>query len=424
MKMKRILRAVAITFLVPAITNAQAVSDQVEIGAGYANQGYYSLTDGEIGQVAKADWDLAFEASGFGSGIRINGANNIKLWRYPNADNSEFGTSLDTNGLYMWPQLVDSDTSWSFGAFNQTRNFNNSLDLGWGNYNTITHAVTGDSLFIIELSNGDYKQMDIIQLMGGKFEFRYADLDGQNVIQDEIVKSDYANKNFGYYSILNEEALDLEPTTNDSWDLLFTSYITMLGPNMPYGVTGVLMNKNIEVAKAEGVNDQESYNDWNSETYSHLINTIGYDWKSFNMQAFQFELDEELVFFIKSTNNEVWKLYFTGFGGSANGLFEFNKELLSTASIEDEGENENLLSVYPNPNNGNNISIIYDVNILYSDIIITITDFTGKIAFQELHSNNGEFSELKLNNLNLNKGGYIVSLNFGEQVLRQKLIVQ
>lgn len=421
--MRKILYIVAVAIATPYFSTAQSVSGQIEIGTGYANQGYYSLSNGEIGQVSKADWDIAFEASGFGSGIRINGANNVKLWRYPNADNGEFGTALDTTGLSIWPQLVDSDTSWSFGAFNQTRNFNNSLDLGWGNYNTITHAVNGDSLFIIELPNGDYKQMDIIQLMGGTFEFRYADLDGQNIIQDEVIKADYSNKNFGYYSILNEEALDLEPTTNDSWDLLFTSYVTMLGPNMPYGVTGVLTNKNVDVAKAEGVSDQESYNDWNSETYSHLINTIGYDWKSFNMQSFQFELNEELVFFIKSIDNEVWKLYFTGFGGSSNGIFEFQKELLSTSSIQEMNEKENLLSVYPNPNNGDNISIIYDINKLYSDLVITITDFTGKIAFQQAHINHGEFSELKINNLNLNKGGYIVNLNFGNQVLRQKLII-
>lgn len=422
--MKRIIQTVALTFIVPFSMQAQSASGSVEIGSGYANQAYYSLQNDEIGQVDKTQWDLAFEASGFGSGIRSNGANGVKVWRYPNADNSEFGTALDTNGLYTWPQLVDSDTSWAFGALNQTRNFSNAFDLGWGTYNQITHAVTGDSLFIIELPGDEFRQLDIIQLMGGKFEFRFADLDGNNVVEDEVLKGDYSGKNFGYYSILDEEARDLEPTTNNSWDLLFTTYVTMLSPTMPYGVSGVLTNNGVEVARAEGVNDQASYNDWNSQNYSHWINQIGWDWKSFNSQSFQFELDEELVFFIKSVDNEVWKLYFTGFGGSANGLFEFEKELLSTASIQTENNKENILSIYPNPSNGSELTLLYEIDPIYTNLVITVTDYTGKVAYQKAQVNQGVFSEMKINDLNLNKGGYIVSIQFGDQVLRKKLIVQ
>jgi hypothetical protein len=422
--MKRALQILLLSIGLPSLLYAQAVAVQVEIGAGYANQAYYSLSNGEIGQVEKADWDIAFEASGFGSGIRINGANGVKLWRYPNADNSEFGTALDTTGLYMWPELTNSDTSWSYGAFNKTDDINNDLDLGWGNYNTITHAVNGDSLFIIELPGNDFRQIDIIQLMGGTFDFRIADLDGQNVIEEELVKSDYADKNFGFYSITNGQTIDLEPATNDAWDLLFTTYVVMLGPNMPYGVSGVLTNEGVEVARAEGVSDQASFNDWNSQNYNHWINQIGYDWKSFNNQTFQFELDEELVFFVKSKDNEVWKLYFTDFGGSSNGLYEFQKELLSTASIETENQKENILSVYPNPSNGSELTVLYDIDPAFSNLTMTITDYTGKIAYQQEHNNQGGFSELQFNGLALNKGSYILSVNYGAHVLRKKLIIQ
>ena len=421
--MKRIIQTVALTFIVPFSMQAQSASGSVEIGPGYANQAYYSLQNDEVGQVDKTQWDLAFEASGFGSGIRSNGANDVKVWRYPNADNSEFGTALDTNGLYTWPQLVDSDTSWSLGAFNQSQNFNDGFDLGWGTYNQITHAVTGDSLFIIELPGDEFRQLDIIQLMGGKFEFRFADLDGNNVVEDEVVKGDYSGKNFGYYSILDEEARDLEPTTNDSWDLLFTSYVTMLSPTMPYGVTGVLTNAGVEVAQVDDV-DQETYADFNSHTFSHYINEIGWDWKSFNMQSFAFDLEEERVFFIKSIDEEIYKLYFTDFGGSSTGNFEFELEALSTASITDINQEKSVFSVYPNPSNGNDVTLVYEIPTTYNDFHITITDYTGKIAFEQVENNNGGFTQLNLNGLNLNKGGYIASIHFGNEIVRQKLIVQ
>lgn len=423
--MKTFLQTLTVIGLTMGQANAQIIDDSVEIGAGYANQAYYSLNTGELNQIAKSSWDLAFDASGFGAGIRVNDANGIKLWRYPNAANNDFGMALDTNGLHTWPELVNSDTSWTRGAFNQMNNPSNSLDLGWGLYNTVTHAVNGDSLFIIELPGEEFRQIDIRELMSGEFRFRYADLDGQNSIEDTVRKSDYPNKNFGYYSLINQEALDLEPSNSSDWDLLFTQYVTLLGPNMPYGVSGVLMNNGVEVAKVEELEDAENYIDWNNHTFNNHINTIGYDWKSLNYQTFQFEIQDSLVYFIKSNQDEVWKLIFTGFGGSANGKYIFSKERLSTASLNNLSSSKPAsLSVYPNPSNGQHINILYDLPKEFNDFNITIIDLTGKTVYQERKINNGSFSKVTLNNKQLNKGSYIVNLQFGKQLLRQKLIVQ
>ena len=133
-------------------------------------------------------------------------------------------------------------------------------DLGWGNYSFITHYVTADSLFVVKLPSGSYKKLWIDRLASGVYYFTYADLDGSNEVSETVTKSDFTNKNFAYYSIDSQTELDREPA-NDSWDLLFTKYTTMLnygGAQMPYGVTGVLSNAGVEVNKVSGIHKLEA----------------------------------------------------------------------------------------------------------------------------------------------------------------------
>ena len=61
--------------------SAQQVFDQVSIGAGYSNQSFYSMDNGEVSNVSNTDWDLAFQITGFQAAIRINGKNNVRLFR-------------------------------------------------------------------------------------------------------------------------------------------------------------------------------------------------------------------------------------------------------------------------------------------------------------------------------------------------------
>ena len=403
-------------------TSAQVNEETVTIGQGYQNQAFYSLANGEISQNDKNNWDLAFEAYSFGAGIRINDAKGLKLWRYPNADNSAFGTSLDTTGISNWSQLINSDEFWEIGAFNKTANPNNQFDLGWGTYNTTTHVITGDSLFILEKSNGDLIQIDIQNISSGAFNFRYADLDGQNIENNAVLKSEFSGKIFGYFNLDSGQTLDLEPLSS-KWELLFTSYVTYLGPNMPYGVTGVLSNAGVEVAKVENVANTTTFNDWSSSIFKEEINTIGYNWKSLNYQTFQFEVDDSLVYFVKSKQDEIWKIVFTGFGGSANGNYEFTTELMSTASLSNHKKNDTKFTVYPNPVQSENITIVYDLPS-NENAELFITDISGKIVHREAFNAIEGLTTKQIQLANLKPGIYMVNLKLNNGVLTQKLIKQ
>ena len=393
-------------------------NDSVSLNSSCSHQSFYNFNDGEIANVDNTNWDLAFSSGGYGSAIRINSQAGVELYVYPNGDINDWN-SVDITNISNWPSIINSDTTWSIGAFNATSDPTNSLDLGWGVYSTITHHITGDSLHIVKLSNGDYKKLQMIKLSSGNYEFKYANIDGTNEVVTSVSKSNYTSKNFGYYSITNNNELDREPTSS-SWHILFTKYVTEIYPGMNYGVTGVLTNKNIEVAKAENVDlTNVSHSGY---SFSSKINTIGYDWKSYNMNSFSYDITDSLCFFVKDDQGSIWKLQLTGFEGNSTGNIHFNVENILSAS--DNITDKNIFAIYPNPTTSKEIKIIYDINHRTSSLNkVKFFDINGKLVKSIKLANNG-FNERNLNLYDLKSGVYFVSLITDEKSFQQKLIIQ
>ncbi len=397
--------------------NAQT-TENVSIDTGYALQKWYSLENGEMGSAPKDNWDIAFDVSGFGSSIHINSVTGTKLYLYPDGNISDWAT-VDITDIASWTPYYNSENSWSIGAFEQGIDESNSFDVGWGIYSVITHTISGDSIYVIELSNGDFKKIKIDNLAGGSYNFTYANIDGSSEVSASIAKADYTGKNFGYYSIQTGSSLDREPVISEEWDLLFTQYTAFI-PSA-YTVAGVLSNNGIEVAKAEGV-DQTTYNDWSGETYSTDINIIGYDWKSFSGA---WVLADDWVYFVKAQDGNVWKIVFTDFGGSATGEYIFTKEKLTTSSISENNEIKHTLTVYPNPSEiGNLVNIIYSHPNTMDNSSLKIYDLHGRLIIQDVLNNQDGLNIYQLNTQDLNQGIYIVSLEFQGQNMQQKLIIK
>ena len=393
-------------------------NDSVSLNSSCSHQSFYNFNDGEIANVDNTNWDLAFSSGGYGSAIRINSQAGVELYVYPNGDINDWN-SVDITNISNWPSIINSDTTWTIGAFNATSDPTNSLDLGWGVYSTITHHITGDSIHIIKLSNGDYKKLQMIKLSSGVYDFKYANIDGSNEVTTNVSKSNYTSKNFGYYSITNNNELDREPTSS-SWHILFTKYVTEIYPGMNYGVTGVLTNKNIEVAKAENVDlTNVSHSGY---SFSSQINTIGYDWKSYNMNTFSYDITDSLCFFVKDDQGSIWKLQLTGFEGNSTGNIHFKVENILSAS--DNITDKNIFAIYPNPTTSKEIKIIYDINHRTSSLNkVKFFDINGKLVKSLKLGNNG-FNERNVNLYDLKSGVYFVSLITDEKSFQQKLIIQ
>lgn len=400
-------------------SKAQVVIDTVSLGASYTNQKWYSLQNDEQGSAPKNNWDIAFDVSGFGTSIHINSIIGTMLWTYPSADTSGWAT-LDTAGINSWTPKYNSDTTWSIGAFDKGAVTSNPNDVGWGIYNSITHVITGDSLFVIKLSSGAYKKLWIKNVAGGGYNFQYADLNGTNLQTQFLLKSTYTGKNFSYFSLQTNTALNREPVASANWDLLFTQYTAFIPT--PYTVAGVLSNKGVKVAQADNVSNPSTYNNWSAHSFITPINEIGYDWKVF---AGTWQLVQDTVYFVQSKAGDIWKLRFTGFGGSGNGNYIFSKEKLSSVGItEINGNPSASISLYPNPTNGENVTLVYNFEKTFSKAVYTLYDLSGRIIqSKNLNSNSGFYSHT-INTSGLNVGLYIVSVTIDQKTIQQKLIIK
>lgn len=408
-KMKNYYTLSIIFLLLSGNFSAQVIEESVSVGPGYANQLWYSLQNGDAQSQPKGNWDIAFDCTPFGTSILINSVGGTRLWNYPGSW-GDFDV-LDTTGIHNWTERFNSDTSWALGAFSRN---GSGLHLGWGAYNTITHVVSGDSLFVIQLTSGALRKVRIEQLASGTYTFREASLDNTHDATHTLAKSDYPSRNFGYFDLANQQAVDREPLRED-WDLLFGQYTAFIP--VPYAVAGVLHNLNTQVAQAYPVSNPSSYTQYGDYNFETAINTIGYDWKQFT--GF-WNITDSLVYFVKTQHDEIWKVVFTGFGGMANGTFEFTKELLVTASVNNLEQSFGL-QLYPNPAS-TLLNVVFD-QPTGTDLQLDIVDMTGKQLISRNLQSEGLSTET-VDVSDLKTGMYLVTLRSPIHKQTSKLIIR
>lgn len=298
--------------------------DSISMGPGYANDIYYSLENGVVKTSPRDSWDLAFSADPMSSTILINEGYGVKLYAYPNGDKDSWD-DIDTAGIGDWPKLFNSDSSWYFGAFD--RNSKGHPDYGWGVYNDVSHDVMGDSLFIIELSDGSYQKLFIEQraAMTNSFIIKYGDI-GEAGVTKEVSCADYTTKNFVYFSMASGSVVDNEPAS-DSWDLVFTKYHY---ESISYIVAGVLTNEDLEVAEVRETDIELA--DPATAVFTTDISTIGSDWKEFNMGTNMYSIEADLSYFVKKGESDFYQVIFKGTEGSVSGKMVF--EVIKVGSEE------------------------------------------------------------------------------------------
>ena len=419
--MKSILQKLSLAILAGAFTlsaNAQT-TDTVTVNPGYTNQTFYSFATGTVSSVSNLDWDLAFQLRGFAASILINSKNNVRLFKANKsaADWSSM-TVADTTGILSTPtnELFNSDTSWDFGAFNMTNNPADMFDLGWGNYDFMTHAITGDSVYFIKLSTGVYKKLCIISLANSVYDFKWADLDGSNETLGGINKTTFAGKNFVYFSLLNNQTIDREPAYN-AWDLSFAQYLTTTP--FVYKVSGVLTNDSVFAVKAYPV-DVNNVSP-SSYTFNSAINTIGYDWKTFNMTTNTFDIADSTVYFVQDRQGSIWKMIFTGFGGGANGNFYFYKGT-TTGIGQIENSSIKTFDTAPNPAHGSTRLILSSEKA--GDATMQVISMNGMLmSSDQIQLNNG-LQSVDLSLESLTPGIYQVLITMGNERQITRIVVQ
>ncbi|QQR87344.1 MAG: T9SS type A sorting domain-containing protein [Flavobacteriales bacterium] len=401
--------------LIAATTVAAQTSVTVTTGPGNAQQTWYNLNTDATTSAPLAEWDLAFEINGgFNAGIMANTAKGVKVYQAPVAV-GDWG-SMDTTGMAAnWQGLHNSDKDWSLGAFNSDVDLD-AYNIGWGIYNTVTHVVAGDSIQVVVLADGAARMIRIDALGAGTYTFTYANLDGSDEQTHQIAKADYSGKNYAYWSMTSHSAIDREPMSAD-WDILFGKYTTNIGTW--YGVTGALHNKNVQAVQVGGVPTLDAVFQWND--LGNDINILGHDWKYFDMGTFQYVIEDSLTYFVKDVTGNVWKMWFTGFGGSTTGDISFNKQLISAASVG-EVTNSTVVALYPNPTSNGQVNVVMDG--FNGTTRLLLTDLNGKLVRQQSSNQGGVLSNIAFDVNGVEAGIYLLRVDDGATNAVQRLVVQ
>jgi len=283
------------------------VTDSLVSGSGYANDVYYSLKNGVVLTRPKSEWDLAFTTISRSVSILINSGNKDSLWVWQGGAVADFNSEVTLDNAKNLATSFN-DTSWyNYSAFEQNIQPDNVYDAGWGIYNSSTHDVVGDSVYILKLNDGSYKKIIIIQRSGTThdFVFKFADLAAGSPSDSITVASDdYSTKNFVYYSIATKQIIDREPAKT-TWDFVFTKYDSKL-EGYPL-VTGILSNEGIGTAKLAAADSAVAYN---TVTYSKVIGNIGFDWKHFNGTSYDIV---NPFYYVKSQEGDYYRVKLKAF---------------------------------------------------------------------------------------------------------------
>jgi hypothetical protein len=408
-----------------AATSAQTIQ-QISTGAGYQKQAYINLSAGTQKQVTNTTWDIAFTVYGSqDAGVFINESSGssmgspLPLIEIYDALTDNFGDQPDPAFLTDFP-LFNSEKSWANGAFNERRNPDDALDLGWGVLDPQTGEVTGNAVYVLKLRNGQYRKIRIESLAGGLYTFRYANLDGSNEVLKTIQKADHAGKTLAYFSLETGTTVNVEPTTG-GFDLLYCRYVAqLLDPTtqeyIPYYVTGILSGPGAQVAEADGVDPLTvAYADYQDSLRTEL-DVIGHDWKFFDLSAWT--VDADRVFFLKTAGDRVWKLHFVAFGGSTSGNADLEKTDLGIISaVQDPAALGLKAAVYPNPVQ-DQLTVSLDIPAaLAQDGQLQVIDLQGRVVLHSAVLLKEGFQVVQLQAGNLVPGMYLLELQLPGQVI-------
>ena len=398
-------------------SSAQVISDSVTMGSGYSNQVFYQLSTGNKTIANAADWDLQFFSSLFSASIRVNSGFDVELYAAASSDTLNFTTAtLDTSSLTI---LRDGYATWETDAF--TSQATGHPNYGWGAYQGLGNLL-GLKVYAIKLTSGVFKKIWIKEFKtSGTITFTVADLDGSNSFTKTISRSAYSAKRHFYYDVENDSIYDSEPGKTD-WELVFRKYSDQAGPQY-YNVTGALTNDGLAIAQVNNTSIADAQANWNTHTYDSTINIIGYDWKSFNMGTFSWDITDSLSFIMKDYTGDVYQLVFTGTSGSSTGKMYFTKELFSTVSLEENSPVMNV-GVFPNPANSF-LTVNFELTDASVSTQIRIIDMNGRLV-KTIANNfmNSGVNQITTDISDLTQGVYFLQIIAGNKSITKRVVKQ
>lgn len=397
-----------------AMATAQETVVHLSNTPGYAEDVYFDFATEQSENVAVDSWEIAFLRTGsFEFGERINEGLGITVYEM-SVDPNDWNTVTPNDINANTPIYNNSDTHWELGAFDQGTDPDNPFRFGWGVYNPANHHVEGITTFILEYADGNFKKFMIEDFFNG-YTFKYASWNASSSSWGEerqVVLSNNSNseKLFNYYNLSSNQEVIASPDS-ENWDLVFQKYVTDID-GTPYPVQGVLQHPNVKVAVSDNPNATR-----NELEFKEEINTIGYDWKSFDGSGYT--VDSDTYYFLQYPNNTVYRLHFLSFEGATTGNFSFGFENVTGQMATEDFALENQIKVFPNPTTEKQVTVSLN-QLSEESVLLEIISITGqKIEEQKLHGIGNHVLALD----HLNSGLYFLKFRTNTSSLTKKLIL-
>lgn len=428
--MKRILILFLSVVYIGCCSAQIIVSDSAETGPESNLMTFYSLSTGQKTVVSNTDWHLAISirptqfpnAPLGGTTIRINQPLGVSVYFAPSAIAADFST-LDTTGYRNWPKQNDDDRNIDEGAFNVNRT--GIFDFGWGKYNSATHDVNGDSLYLIQLPNGKLKKFLVVNLdRDTAYNIRYSNIDNSDLQDLHISKAAYTGKAFVYLNLIDNEVHDKEPLRN-SWDLQFLKYAaTDITAGKIVPVVGVWLNKGDSAAERRNRNVAD--NNYSNLNFSGNLNAIGWNWKRMgaynalltgkNITEFmQFYVTEDsLAYFVKTVNGDIYKVVFTRYRINNGRINFYTQKMGGITAIDEPVEQSAVLGIYPNP-----ATDMLQVALNTDNAVLRVFDMSGRLV-NEL---NATQNKLQLNTSDYSNGVYLLQITANNHTSVNRFVV-
>lgn len=278
-------------------------------GVDYPQQVYFDLGSGQVkAQNSRDAWDLALSCKKDTPNLFVNPA---MLEAVANTGSMDFNADYDPSGYNFKYERPD-------------RFYHH----GWMADDFEISGEPKGTVFIIDMGRDlqnqkrDYKLLRIKSYSSATYTIQVSNLDHSDLREFQV--STDGNYNFLYVS-LNDPGtiLKLEPPKGQ-WDLLFTKYMERLydgGDTLDYSVSGCLLNPWQTQAYFDEVDYKDSTSGYEQLTLDDLDrskltsqqNIIGYDWKSYDINAGAYVVLSRKVYFIKDSESFYYRLHFTGF---------------------------------------------------------------------------------------------------------------
>lgn len=421
--MKKAIYFIAFLSLYTLTTQAQVA--QITSGAGYKKQTFYKLSTEASSTVDNTSWDIAFTVYGQqDAGIFLNESastgnpiqNPLKLYKAPTNTFTDVFTVAA-----LKDSLLNDEKSWSFGAFNADSN-PAAFDYGWGAYDPVTHQIKGKKVFVLKLRDGNYRKIEIQNLVAA-YTFRHANLDGTDEKTVSVDKTKFVGKTLAYYNFSTNAVVDLEPA--GGFDLLYTRYVTTVDQNgisTPYPVLGILTGRGATAVKATGVDPSKvSFDDYKNKLETRT-DVIGYDWKTFALTTMTWSVPTDVAYFVKTKDNDVYKIVFIDFEGSATGTATFERISLGKFTASKDLGNEVSVKVFPTLVN-NEINVAFD-NKINTGFEVIITNINGQMMQKTNLGNVNGFQVNTIDVANLTAGTYVLTLKTNTGITSTKFVKQ